>query len=448
MNFSDVFCTVSTFIFNFVFILAVIELLFCHHLKKRTHFALRMLLWIPYILLLHTMLAQWGPFAKWGQFNLVPIFTIGIFNFSYLIEFFISVGILCFCFDDNFWRILFFATASYVVHNLGHAATEFVRTSFMNGDYYLSSGIGEPPIYYVVKIAIFSFCIGCSYFLFIRRYIKNQEIQVGNAFLIVFVLSTLFIVSLFNRWTYDMRLRNASYFPMLIIIDVMLLVIQFGTFENRHVLAEKEMTEQLLYLQAKQYDSNREQAEIINRKCHDLKYQIAALRDLQSSSERDQVIQGLEKEVLLYDSKIETGNKLLNIVLTEKSRLCESLGIQFFCVADGAALDFLETSDLYALLGNAIDNAIEAEKRVKDPDKRIIEFVINQTGNIAKIDVENYYEGALEFENGLPKTVKEDKYYHGFGVKSMKYITEKYKGTMKLFTENNRFCLKIIFLKN
>ena len=60
------------------------------------------------------------------------------------------------------------------------------------------------------------------------------------------------------------------------------------------------------------------------------------------------------------------------------------------------------------------------------------------------VHIENFYEGSLSFDNGLPKTTKKDKRYHGFGMKSIRMITEKYHGYFKVKAENGLFILNIL----
>ena len=51
----------------------------------------------------------------------------------------------------------------------------------------------------------------------------------------------------------------------------------------------------------------------------------------------------------------------------------------------------------------------------------------------------------MEFEEGLPRTTKDVSNYHGFGIKSIKYIVEKYAGTVSVSVEQGIFDLKILF---
>lgn len=441
------FNTFWAFVFNFVVILMIIQLIFCWHFKKRENFGLRLLLFVPYILLFHTMLAQWGPFAPWGHFDYFPLLVYGSFNFTYVAEFLISVAIICFCFDESPWRLLSVSSAAYVVQNLGHNITELVRTALWHGDPYSSSGIGEPWYYYAVKIVIFAVCIAVSYRLLIRSYIRNSNVELDSRQRILLVVISLSLISVLNRWIYTERMRNTAIYILMITINIMLLIIQFSAFENKRALIEKQTLDQLLYLQKKQYETSIASAEIINRKCHDLKYQIAALKDMKSSTERNEVIEDLEKAVLVYDSQIKTGSDRLDIILSEKSALCESCGIEFGCMVDGTALAFMADTDLYVLLGNALDNAIEAAAKLPRED-RFISLRVEKQGSMVRVSLENSCAGeVVREEDGLPATTKEDRYYHGFGVRSIKSIAEQYGGSMSIQAECGRFRLSLLFFQ-
>ena len=159
--------------------------------------------------------------------------------------------------------------------------------------------------------------------------------------------------------------------------------------------------------------------------------------------EKEDYLDEIERSIQIYDSTIETGNEVLDTVLTEKSLYCEQHQITMTCVADGSKLGFLDGVDVYAIFGNALDNAIESVSKVPEPEKRLIAVSVWSRSDLLLIQVENYFEGTLAFEDGLPVTSKEDKDYHGFGIKSIRYAVEKYDGCMGIYPENNLFLLRI-----
>ena len=186
-----------------------------------------------------------------------------------------------------------------------------------------------------------------------------------------------------------------------------------------------------------------ENVELINRKCHDLKHQIAALKQISDQSQRDATIRSLEESVMIYDSIVETGNHILDTILTEKSLLCEARGITLTCVADGACLSFLEAVDLYTLFGNALDNAIEHVSALEDVERRTIAVSVFSRADLVFIQLENYYSGPLEFDDGLPISRKARDGYHGFGLKSVRHTAERYGGFLTLQTEGDIFLLRV-----
>lgn len=99
----------------------------------------------------------------------------------------------------------------------------------------------------------------------------------------------------------------------------------------------------LLYeRQRQQYQVARQNVQIINKRCHELKVQIANLRKLSPEEVPPERIDEAERAARLYDANRNTGNEVLDVVLTEKSLLCESRGIQLNAVANGSCLGFLK----------------------------------------------------------------------------------------------------------
>ena len=77
-------------------------------------------------------------------------------------------------------------------------------------------------------------------------------------------------------------------------------------------------------------------------------------------------------------------------------------------------------------------------------DERLIGLYVGEQKGMLRIRVENPYRGKIEFQNALPVTQKADKTIHGFGMKSIKMIAEKYSGVLTVTTDNNIFKLNIL----
>ena len=105
----------------------------------------------------------------------------------------------------------------------------------------------------------------------------------------------------------------------------------------------------------------------------------------------------------------------------------------------------MSDTDIYSLFGNMIDNAIEAVKHF-EPGKRTIGLSVKNVKNFVVVNIYNRFEGDLSFENGLPLTTKQNRPFHGYGLKSIRNIVEKYNGNMRISTDNHVFSLTIVFL--
>ena len=206
---------------------------------------------------------------------------------------------------------------------------------------------------------------------------------------------------------------------------------------------EADALRNMLHIQYENYKIRQESVDLINQKYHDLKHQIAVLR-AESGEERNAVLDKMEQEIKAYEAQNDTGNKVLDTVLTGKSLTCSTKNIQLTCVADGAALDFMDVMDVSNLFGNALDNAIESVDKIADPERRLIHLSVARQKGFAAIRIENCYDGELHFANGLPITTKKDVGYHGFGVKSIQNTAAKYGGTATITTHDGWFELRVL----
>lgn len=207
---------------------------------------------------------------------------------------------------------------------------------------------------------------------------------------------------------------------------------------------ELDAIHNVLETQYVQYRQSRESIEVINRKYHDLKHQIAALRAEPDPQRRGEWLDAMESDIAVYEAQNKTGNPVLDTVLTGKSLYCQKHNISLTCVADGSQLNFMEVMDICTIFGNALDNAIESVLQLPDKEQRLIHLSVSGQKGFLLILVENYYAGELQFENGLPVSTKGDDKFHGFGVKSIRYSAERYGGTVTITTENHWFHLKIL----
>lgn len=224
---------------------------------------------------------------------------------------------------------------------------------------------------------------------------------------------------------------------------LVILYLQNELFKKSDMKQELATMNMLWKSEQYRYQISKENIALINQKCHDLKHQVRALRKVRQE-EFDEYLNEIEENINLYEAIVKTGNNVFDTILTEKSLYCKDRGIQVSCVADGSQMDFIGAVDLYAILGNAMDNAIEAVEKFEDTEKRQIDVMIYKQQNFLIMNFINPIAGKLVFDEELPVTTKGDKRFHGFGLRSIWHLVKKYDGTLNISEEDGCFSLKIL----
>ena len=267
--------------------------------------------------------------------------------------------------------------------------------------------------------------------------------QMISALLLLLVIECLSFAIYYGGGRFQMNM----YYAAVLLAEFYCLTMLYMQTElfKKSALEKEFLTMNLLWQQQKeQYQLTRENIDLINRKCHDLKHQVQALRMMGNDGTREKYLKELEQSVQIYDAMVKTGNEALDTLLTEKSLFCEANDIKISCVVDGKSLGFLDPVDLYAILGNALDNAVEGVSGFSDKAKRLIDLAVYTRNQFLVITVSNPVKGELQFHGGLPVTTKKDKGYHGFGLRSIRHTVQKYDGYINVSADKGTFLLKMI----
>ena len=365
--------------------------------------------------------------------------------FSVLLAVF--VGIIMFVYDTGPWPALFCATAGYTIQNLASGLHILVAILISHR----ATDQLEEPLATILGAAVPAVIYIASYLLFIRRINKNEMSVIKDRSMLLMFAVVVFVIIGFDiviKVTVWDGIRYSNLVLLRLVHAALCAFVLFAEYEilyARRMSSEKAETERLLAERERQYRLSRENIEAINIKCHDIRHQIRHFADRGEVVDKS-ALESIAREVDVYDSVVETGNEALNTILTEKSLACSNEGIVLSCIADGAALDFMTPSDIYSFFGNALDNAIEATRRVDDPERRSITLNVARRGNMVAVSVENYYdEGAApRFVDGVLQTSKGDAANHGFGTRSMRCIAERNGGTLHLGAKDGIFYLNAL----
>lgn len=297
----------------------------------------------------------------------------------------------------------------------------------------------------LILVITYFFC----YFCFIRHLSSDGKYFPGKSDLLPMSTILLFawVLSVVERTA--ALSGEATLFRLLYQLSDMLcccyvLWAQASQRNSMSLQRELDGMEHLMQLQKEQYQVTQETIEVINRKCHDLQHQLRNLRNAADNTERSQYFQEMEDAIMIYDTAVQTGNIALDIILMEKGLYCQGHQIQWTCMVDGAKLDFMQPEDIYAMFGNALDNAITAVLELDDLQLRVISMNMIAQGRLIVVQIQNYFSGERHFVDGLPLTTKAHPQDHGFGMKSIRFTAEKYNGTISIHIEDTVFTLQIL----
>ena len=223
----------------------------------------------------------------------------------------------------------------------------------------------------------------------------------------------------------------------------LVLTIQNAVVAISAMTHDQQILDELMKERQKQYELSSEVVTSLNHKCHDLKNQLLAFKEMDQAQQNDWFREAGDL-ISDYEISAHTSNDVLNVLLVEKMSYCRKHEIDFTYMADAAGLSFMGTMELYTLLGNAIDNAIECVLQYEDPGKRLISMNIFRKQDLICIQVENCFDGELILYEGLPVSTKNDDLNHGFGTRSMQLVARRYGGELSFSAGGGIFTLNIV----
>jgi len=438
----------------FMLELLIAESLIVFRFKRRRHFILRALSAF--------VICEGVAFA-------MPVIDDGALfaSFMYLVFFVVTLVVMWFCFDVKFRTVTFCGLAGYAAQHIAYEI--FDISTVLMGIHNISNAVnvGSNPFASFIPIiygsgnsvlantfvlAVYLSILFITYWAVFRisssRMRDAEETEIGNGTMLgVFALTMVFDIVISAVITeHGAKNFDGVYIVVADIANIfccaLVLYVQFGMAHARKLDAELLQINKMWEQSKLQYALTKQNIDMINFKCHDLKHQIR--KEGRKSELNCDVVQEMEDLISVYDAGIKTGNTALDVIITEKSLYCNHHGIVLSCMADGKQLDFINEQDIYSMFGNIVDNAVEAAEKLGD-DEKVVGLSVKRIKNFVFVNVYNFYKGEIKFVDGLPVTTKNDEINHGYGMKSVKMIAEKYGGELKVTAENGIFNTDLVF---
>lgn len=285
-----------------------------------------------------------------------------------------------------------------------------------------------------------------------QRVLQIQNIKTG-------VLNLLFIMIIPPISIYIIHIANINnnYASMPIVILALLLQnILFYIFYDKLIAYNKiELDNNMLKDNIKYYDATYEnlkikstQIDILRHDCkYNLEYIYTKLDDCSYeniSNIKDELNDILGK--ISQDDWVNyTHNNSLDILINEK--INNNPKINFDIQSSNLSCILLKERELFVILSNILDNAIQNYDECSSLLKRLIVVIYEENGSLF-IKVSNPFNHNIKFNERFPITNKYDKNSHGFGLKSVDLLVNEQSGQFKILTKDNIFTVKIVILLN
>ena len=227
------------------------------------------------------------------------------------------------------------------------------------------------------------------------------------------------------------RLGDAIFYPMCAMIGILVMLILFESLQASQAARYALEMDQLMQgyelqsvKRAMQFQND------INRIHHDMKNHLLAIRDLgQQRVEVSTYVDALLDDMAGYETIVSTGLPAMDAFLSEKLYRAQLEQIQYNVCLDLSGLDFVSHVDLISIFGNALDNALEAVRKLPE-EKRIVFLKSSQFANTLLLRFSNPYAGELRRENGRLFTSKTNPEWHGIGLSSITKAVSRYHGSV------------------
>ena len=260
---------------------------------------------------------------------------------------------------------------------------------------------------------------------------------------ILYSISVMVITTILQNYSRPLEAGNpemAGVVRSLVMIwSLLVLIFRSMLLAHGRINEELEVTQRLLNTERKQFEAIRDDMEMINIKCHDMRHMLDQYAGRLTESELEE----LRGAIRIYDGHLKTGNDILKMVIYKKQAIMEQHHITLSCMADARCLSFMDAADVFSMMNNAMDNAIEAVCRLPDEDMRLISLQVRPENGIAVIHLSNYFLPGTVTDGSMPQTSKDDSMKHGYGMRSIEYVAGKYDGLMRFQVEDNLFHLNI-----
>lgn len=371
----------------------------------------------------------------------------GIDSFLYILELFIFAVIML---KGN---IIKKAIASVLPLCIGFAISMFTANYFSAVNQMSIEGIINEKSYIRIISVFATQILYYLCFKLILKLLKSAEDRfVPHDWIMVLVViaATIILMALIHMIAIrsnDSSQRLYINLSILVILGLNVLVMYFIDTTIKRAALERQV--ELLMLQKhyhQQYiDGATIQYDSIKKIRHDLKNNYATINELLKNGDIEAAItltSQNNEQLRNTETYLNTNNSIVNAVVNSKLNSASALGIEVSCISP-LEISGVEDLDLCNLLSNVLDNAVTACIEQSSEMPRQILLNISSEDDTYKFVIKNSVDSSVLRLNPELRTSKLEHDMHGYGLKIINDIAQKYNGRCDIFEQDNTFCVQV-----
>lgn len=275
----------------------------------------------------------------------------------------------------------------------------------------------------------------------------DNEVLIPNSFQVVSIIISIIMYLLITIiLVYENMSKSVGIVSTISLLLILFLLVYLYDFiaKNYAEKIQKEMIEKEKQYYYKQVELMQENEKKLSDFRHDINNHLSVIQGMleNDSESTKKYVEKLVNKVENTRTFSNTGNIAIDSVINYKLSKAEDEGITINAniILPPKLRDDIQ--DMVTVLGNILDNAIEAN-RVPNLEK-YININIRYKSGMVFIKVTNAYDGRMNMKNGQIVTKKNNKELHGIGLKSVKNVVDKYDGTVDIDYDDKQFRLKVV----
>ncbi|ANU44949.1 ATP-binding protein [Enterocloster clostridioformis] len=319
-------------------------------------------------------------------------------------------------------------------------------SSLWNGDRTLTeliSTVGVPRTLMLVAIKT----LWVVAYLKLKKYLYNISVKVGQAYAVLAIsaigfLGFIYLVEqTFKAFDYTVT----GIWLLVVVLFALLLFVIYFIIISREERMKLNFSEERNRLLEENYKAINEIYMNNAKLYHDLNNHLNVLYQMLDGGKGEKAkeyITEISKPIMKLSKTVWTGVDVVDVIINSKVEKMKEKGISYKFNVEFPQNTDITPHDMCTILANLLDNAIEAAGSMESPGRILL--TIRRINHFIIMEVSNSYNKIEKNFIGYPKTTKQDKNLHGWGLRSVKDTVEKYNGSLKCITTDDVFTVRII----